>query len=96
MNLIIHLIITIINKLNMSLSKFRDKINMNDVGINKNNNDLNNKIQLIYEFDDSDLSKDEIMFLLNSISKSKIDGDKLQSIFNLTLKLQYKLKKMED
>ncbi len=84
----------IINTIKVSLMNLRNKI-INQLD-SKNNIDDSNKVQLVYEFEDGELSKSEIEFLLGAISKSSIDGNKLQSIFNLTLKLQYKLKKMED
>lgn len=52
-----------------------------------------NQFQFIYNLETLELTKEEIEFLLNSISVSKIEGKKIQFAFNLTLKLQYKLNK---
>jgi hypothetical protein len=53
-----------------------------------------NQFQFIYNLETLELTKEEIEFLLNSISVSKIEGKKIQFAFNLTLKLQYKLNKI--
>lgn len=54
------------------------------------------QFQFIYNLETLDLSKKEIEFLLNSISSLDFKGDSLHFLFNLTLKLQYKIKQIDD
>jgi hypothetical protein len=76
-----------------NLNDLKNKIKLNN---NVNTNINNNKLIFNYEIDDLELNKEDLEFLLSQIINSKIDGNKLHSVFNLTIKLQYKLKLLED
>lgn len=54
------------------------------------------KIQLVYEVDVNDFTKEELEVFLSLISVSKFEGSKIQTIFNLSTKIQYKIKLLEE
>ena len=55
---------------------------------------IQDKIRLSYEIENTDLTKEEIEYILDTISSSKIEGKNINFVFKLLLKLQYKLNKL--
>lgn len=76
-----------------NLNEIKNKLKENS---NVNTNVTDGKIIFNYELTDLELKKEDLEFLLSLIINSKIDGSKLYDVFNLSLKLQYKIKIIED
>jgi len=76
----------------------QNKINSQDVKLNTNNNvnKEDEKILFNYQLNNLEISDEDMKFILNLIANSKIDGSKIHQVFDLTLKLQYKLKITEE
>lgn len=95
----IKLIFLKINKINMSLRRqLNKKIDINE-DIENKVDDINNSedsLELKYIIYNRDLTSDDLNVLLNLISNSKFEGKDVNKVFELTLKLQYKLKTLED
>ena len=53
-------------------------------------------LELKYIIKNKDLNADDLNILLYLIANSKFEGNKVNQVFELTLKLQYKLKLLEE